>query len=325
MWQYLIRRILYAIPILLMVNLLTFSLFFMINSPDDIARMQLGGKHTTPAAITHWKATHHYNLPLFYNAQAHQTAQITDTLFFQKTMHLFTFKFGQSLSERDIVEDIRQRMGPSLAIAVPTLIFGIFTNILLALILLSFRGTRTGHITAHMCITLMSISTLFYIIGGQYWLSKMAQLVPISGWQSGLNSFKFILLPVFVSIISGLGAGSRWYRAVFEEEWEKDYIRTAKAKGLSEWQLLFKHVVPNGLIPIVTGIVALLPLLFMGSLLVESFFGIPGLGSYTLDAIQMQDFEIVRVIVFIGTLLYLIGLMLTDVVYTWIDPRIRLH
>ena len=128
-----------------------------------------------------------------------------------------------------------------------------------------------------------------------------------------------------VSVLSGLGAGSRWYRAIFEEEWGKPYVRTAQAKGLNEWQCLFKHVVPNGFIPIATGIVALLPLLFMGSLLLESFFGIPGLGSYTIDAIQLQDFEIVRVMVFIGTLLYLLGLTLTDIIYTWLDPRIQLH
>lgn len=325
MWAYLLRRITYAIPIVFLVNLLTFSLFFMVNTPDDVARLQLGGKYTTPAAVKRWKESHHYDLPLFYNTNLKGLSAVQQTLFFQKSLQLLHFDFGQSLSGRNIMRDLHERMGPSLAIAAPSLIFGVFSNMLLGLLILCFRGTRTGMMTTSLCVAMMSISGMFYIICGQYWIAKIAQLVPISGWQSGLEALRFIALPVMVSVISGLGAGSRWYNTIFEEEWYKDYVRTAKAKGLSEWRLLFKHVVPNALVPIVTGIVAILPLLFMGSLLVESFFGIPGLGSYTLEAINHQDFEIIRVMVFIGTLLYLLGLFLTDIVYTLIDPRIRLN
>jgi len=129
---------------------------------------------------------------------------------------------------------------------------------------------------------------------------------------------------VVVAVIGGIGAGSRWYRTLFLEEIHKDYVRTGRAKGLSELRVLFKHVLKNAMIPILTGIVVIIPTLFMGSLILESFFGIPGLGSYTIDAIQQQDFAIVRSMVFLGSVLYIIGLVLTDVAYTWVDPRVRL-
>ena len=148
--------------------------------------------------------------------------------------------------------------------------------------------------------------------------------MPISGYDTGVNAFKFLILPVLISVISGVGAGARWYRTLFLEEIEQDYVRTARAKGLTETQVLFKHVLKNAMIPILTGVVVVLPLLFMGSLITESFFSIPGLGSYTIDAINSQDFAIVRAMVFLGSVLYIIGLLLTDISYTLVDPRVRL-
>ena len=171
----------------------------------------------------------------------------------------------------------------------------------------------------------MSISALFYIIGGQFLISKLWHLVPISGYQpGGIEMVKFLVLPVIIAVIGGIGSGTRWYRTVFLEEINKDYVRTARAKGLSELRVLFKHVLKNAMIPILTGVVVVIPLLFMGSLILESFFGIPGLGSYTIDAIRSQDFAIVRAMVFLGSVLYIIGLLLTDISYTIVDPRIRL-
>jgi peptide/nickel transport system permease protein len=170
----------------------------------------------------------------------------------------------------------------------------------------------------------MSISTLFYIIAGQYLLGRWFQWVPISGFGEGLDAFRFVLLPVLIGAVSGVGSGVRWYRTLFIEEIERDYVRTARAKGLSEATVLFRHVLRNALIPILTGVVVLLPLLFTGSLLTESFFAIPGLGSYTIDAISQQDFAIVRAMVFLGACLYIVGLLLTDLSYAWVDPRIRL-
>jgi peptide/nickel transport system permease protein len=172
---------------------------------------------------------------------------------------------------------------------------------------------------------MMSISTLFYIIGGQYIASKLWHLVPISGYADGLDAAKFLVLPVLIGVVGGIGSGGRWYRTLFLEEMSRDYVRTARAKGLAESTVLFRHVLQNAMIPILTGVVVVIPLLFMGSLLTESFFGIPGLGSYTIDAIQAQDFAVVRSMVFIGSVLYILGLLLTDLSYTLVDPRIKLQ
>ena len=149
--------------------------------------------------------------------------------------------------------------------------------------------------------------------------------MPISGYDTGLAAVKFLVLPVIIGVISGIGTGVRWYRTLFLEEVGKDYVRSARAKGLSEPRVLFGHVFRNALIPILTGVVVVLPLLFMGALITESFFGIPGLGSYTIDAISSQDFAIVRSMVFLGSVLYILGLILTDISYTIADPRVRLH
>ena len=325
MTAYLIRRLLNAFPILIGVNLITFALFFMVNPPDDMARMQLGQKYVTEEAIDKWKQQHGYDKPLFYNGGESGTAKLTETIFFQKSVRLFLFRFGRSDSGRDIGADIRERMGPSLAIALPTLLLGLAVNTSFALLLVFFRRTylEFGGVTG--CVVLMSVSALFYIIAGQFVFGRVMKLVPISGYDSGPAAIKFVILPVVVGVVAGIGSGTRWYRTLFLEEVEKDYVRTARAKGLSETEVLFHHVLPNALIPILTGVVAILPLLFMGSLLTESFFSIPGLGSYTIDAISRQDFAIVRAMVFLGSVLYIVGLVLTDISYTLVDPRVRLQ
>lgn len=324
MTAYIVRRLLYAIPILVGVNLLTFVLFFVVNSPDDMARMQLGARRVTAEAIETWKQGHGYDLPLLFNAEATGLDQVTETIFFQKSVRLFAFDFGTSDSGRDIGYDISQRMWPSLAIAVPVLLVGLAVNISYALFIVLFRATYVDIGSVVLLVAMMSISGLFYIIGGQYVLSKLYHLVPISGYDTGLAAWKFLVLPVVIGVIGGIGAGTRWYRTLFLEETTKDYVRTARAKGLSERLVLFRHVLGNALIPILTGVVVVLPLLFMGSLITESFFGIPGLGSYTIDAIEAQDFAIVRAMVFLGSVLYILGLLLTDISYTLVDPRVRL-
>jgi len=324
MLAYIIRRVLYAVPILIGVNLITFVLFFVVNSPDDMARMQLGVKRVTQQAIDSWKADHGYDKPLIYNAQKEGVSSLTDTIFFDKSAKLFAFEFGRSDAGRDIAYDISQRMWPSLAIAIPNLIIGLLAYITFALLVAFFRATYVDVGGVILCVVLMSISGLFYIIGGQYLIGKLLHLVPVSGYDYGFEAIKFLMLPVLVGIIGGVGASTRWYRTIFLEEINKDYVRTARAKGMSELAVLFRHVLKNAMIPILTGAVVVLPLLFMGSLITESFFGIPGLGSYTIDAINHQDFAIVRSMVFLGSVLYILGLILTDISYTLVDPRIRL-
>ena len=323
MLTYILRRLLYAIPLLIGVNLITFALFFVVNSPDDMARMQLGGKRVTAEAIAKWKTERGYDKPLFINAEASGAAKVTDTIFFSKSARLFVGDFGRAEDGRDIAREISNRMGPSLAIALPTFALGLFVTVSLALLLVLFRATAFDLSGVVLCVALMSVSGLFYIIGGQYLISKLWRLVPISGYSEGLGAWKFLILPVLIGVVSGIGSSTRWYRTIFLEEIGKDYVRTARAKGLSEISVLFGHVLRNAMIPILTGVVVVIPLLFMGSLLTESFFGIPGLGSYTIDAIAAQDFAVVRAMVFIGSVLYIVGLILTDISYTVVDPRIR--
>ena len=325
MIAYIIRRLLYAIPILIGVNLITFVLFFVVNSPDDMARMQLGAKRVTPEAIEKWKIERGYDRPLVWNADAAGLAKATDTILFDKSMRMFVFDFGRADDGRDIALEIGNRMGPSLAIAIPTFLLGLFVTVSFALLLVFFRNTALDVGGVVLCVAAMSISGLFYIIGGQYLVSKVWNLVPISGYAPGLDAGKFLILPVLISVVGGIGSSARWYRTLFLEEINKDYVRTARAKGLSELRVLFRHVLKNAMIPILTGVVVVIPLLFMGSLLLESFFGIPGLGSYTIDAINSQDFAVVRSMVFIGSVLYIVGLLLTDISYTLVDPRVRLN
>jgi len=324
MMAYIIRRALYGIPILIGVNVITFMLFFVVNSPEDMARMHLGMKRVTPEAIQKWKQEHGYDKPLLYNAAAPGAESLSDTIFFEKSIKLFQFEFGSSDSGRDIGYDISQRMWPSLAIALPTLIVGLAINITFALMIAFFRATYIDYWSVVLCVVMMSVSALFYIIGGQYIVSKLLHLVPISGYDTGMGAAKFLILPVIIGVIGGIGSGTRWYRTLFLEEINKDYVRTARSKGLSENRVLFQHVLKNAMIPILTGVVVILPLLFMGSLITENFFGIPGLGSYTIEAISRQDFAIVRSMVFLGSVLYILGLILTDISYTLVDPRVRL-
>ncbi|MGE3772955.1 MAG: ABC transporter permease [Gammaproteobacteria bacterium] len=325
MSAYLLRRLLYALPILVGVNVITFVLFFVVNTPDDMARMQLGDRHLTQDAVDKWKAARGYDRPLFWNGAASGVAQATDTLFVTSTLRLFTFDFGLSDGGRDIGSDLRQRMGPSLAIAVPVLLLQLVAALIWALLVAWLRGSRLDVASVLVCVAMMSISGLFYIIGGQYLVAKLWRLVPISGYDYGLASLKFLLLPVLIGMLIALGPNVRWYRTIFLEEMGREYVRMARAKGLSDARVLFAHVLRNALIPILTGVVVLLPSLFLGALITEAFFSIPGLGSYTIDALQAQDFAIVRTMVFLGSLLYILGLLLTDLSYVVADPRVRLE
>ncbi|MBI5360061.1 MAG: ABC transporter permease [Planctomycetes bacterium] len=325
MFSYIIRKSLYAIPILIGVNVITFLLFFVVNPPDIMARRMLGEKNVTPEAIQKWKSDNGYNLPSFVNTKEAGWAVVTNTIFFQKSMRLFWFDFGRSdRTKVDIGSEIKQRMGPSFLLALPTFIFGIMVEIVMAMLIAYYRGSYLDFWTVLICVIMMSVSMLFYIIGAQYFFGKVLKLFPISGYDTGIYSLKFIMLPVIIGIIGGVGVGIRFYRTLFLEEVSKDYVRTARAKGLSERSVLFRHVLKNAMIPILTDVMMTLPFLFVGSLLMESFFAIPGLGSFTIDAINAQDFAIVRSMVFLGAVLYIIGQLLTDISYTIADPRIRL-
>lgn len=320
---YIIRRIFYGILVLIGVNFFTFLLFFAVNTPDDMARLSIGGRRVTTEAIEKWKIERGYDKPLLINREASGTAKFTDTVFFERSLPLFVFDFGSSDAGRDITHEVSERVGPSLALALPTFVLGVIASVLFSLLLVFFRGTYLDFWGVVLCVALLSISSLFYIIAGQYLFSKVLRLVPLSGFEGGVSMLKFLALPVLIGIVSRLGPEARFYRTLFLEEIGKDYVRTARAKGLSERVVLLRHVLRNASLPILTSTISAIPLLFLGSLIAESFFGIPGLGSYTMDAINAQDFSVVRAMTFIGSTLYIIGLLLADISYTIADPRVR--
>ena len=324
MLTYLLRRIAYGVLILFGVNLLTFVLFFAVNTPDDMARLNLGGRRVTADAIQSWKAARGLDKPLFFNGEKEGAEKLTDTIFFEKSVPLLALDFGRSDSGRDIGYEISTRMWPSLALALPTFILGLIVMVSWSLLVVFFRRTKVEAAAIGFSVFLMSISGLFYIIVGQWLFSKVMQIAPVSGWTDGPGMVAFLVLPVLIALFSRLGSDTLLYRAMFLEEMGRDYVRTARSKGLTEGEVLRRHVLRNALLPIITSSVAVIPMLFMGSLIMENFFGIPGLGSYTLDALGAQDFSIVRTMVFLGTLAYIVGLILTDLVYAWVDPRIRL-
>ena len=326
MLNFILRRIGYGVLILLGVNLITFVLFFSINTPDDMARLNLGGKRVTQVAIDKWKAERGYDKPLFVNPQRQGVDQVTDTIFWDRSVSLFALKFGRADSESagDIGHEVAQRMGVSLQMALPLFILQVIASTAFALLLVMFRNSKLDFWGVVSCVLMLSISSLFYIIVGQFLFSRVLMLAPISGYASGWDAVKFLALPVALSLIARLGGEARLYRAMFLEEIGKDYVRTARAKGLSEQRVLYRHVLRNALIPIITSAGNYLPYVFLGSLVFESFFGLPGLGAYVIEAIGKQDFAVVRTMVFVGSLLYIATFALIDIAYTWVDPRVRL-
>ena len=462
MFSYIIRRTLYAFPVLLGVNIIVFSLFFFVNTPDDMARLHLGEKRVTPEQISRWKKERSLDLPMFLNfgwvelgsMEARETVQektfsiqrgeyeilvdtpenkelattrelelkliedkkspylvslvtqefnieknisrifnlpaetgktvipfkinvkpigqtapevknihsqpertelltklhlrfksdlsipthrvvlrykgdipfwerFTRTIFFTRSLKMLFFQYGRSDDGKLISNEAGKRAIPSLLITLPTFMIGLILNIFVAMMLAFFRGTDIDSWGVFLCVVGMSVSMLFYIIFGQVILGKWMKLFPISGFEYGFSSMKFIAMPVSIAVLAGLGGIVRFYRTIFLEEINKEYVVTARAKGLPEHTVLFLHVLRNAMIPILTGIVVQIPFLFIGSLLLESFFAIPGLGAYLLEAIQRKDFAIVQAMVSLGSFLYVAGLVLTDISYTLVDPRVR--
>ena len=326
MLNYVLRRIGYGVLILLGVNLATFFLFFTVNTPDDMARLNIGGKRVSAEQIAKWKAERGYDKPLYVNDQKHGTERFTETIFWDRSVSLFKLDFGRADAESagDIGYQVRSRMIASLQLALPLFILQVIASTAFALQLVLFRNSRIDFWGVVLCVLMLSISSLFYIIVGQFLFSRIFKLVPISGYSEGLDAVKFLILPVLLALLARLGGESRLYRAMFLEEVGKDYVRTARAKGMPESIVLFRHVLKNALIPIITSAGSYLPYVFLGSLVFESFFGIPGLGAFVIEAIAGQDFAIVRSMVFLGAVLYIASYVLIDLMYTWADPRVRL-
>ena len=208
----------------------------------------------------------------------------------------------------------------------PLLVLGLFVSIPLSLLVAFFRETYIDRMGVFLCVLAMSVSTLLYIIGAQFLIGKVLRWYPISGFDASLAMLpRFLALPVLVGLISGVGGDVRFYRTVFLEESSRDFVRTARAKGAGEARIMVFHVLRNAMIPILTRVVLAIPFLFMGALLLEAFFGIPGLGSMTVDAIQSNDFSTMRTMVYIGSLLFVFGQVATDISYGLVDPRVSVE
>jgi peptide/nickel transport system permease protein len=319
MLGYLIRRIAYGLLVVLGVLFFLYALFFLVTNPDDIARRAVGEK-AMPSVIQQWKRNHGYDRPLYPRSGAW-----TDNLLVDHFRRMLTFDFGRSdADDSPIVDRLASGMKPSLLLTTPAFVLGLVIAVGLSLLVTLFRHSYIDELALILGVLGMSIPGLLYIIGGQFVLGKLLRWVPLSGYDPDpVLVARFLALPVSVGVVAGLGRGVRFYRTVFLEEINKDYVRTAWAKGCSERQVMTRHVLRNTLIPILTDVVVEIPFLFTGALLTEAFFGIPGLGSLTVDAIFGNDFAVLRTMVYIGALLFILGQILTDVSYTLVDPRIR--
>jgi peptide/nickel transport system permease protein len=317
---YVIRRLFYGAGVVLGVLFLLFLLFFTVATPDDVARRALGEK-ALPEVIEQWKVNHGYDRPLW------PWQDFEENLFFDHYRRMLTFDFGRSdADDTPIMDRIRNGVWPSLALTVPMFVLGVVAGIVLSLFVAFFRETYIDRMGVFLCVLGMSVSILLYIIGAQYLIGKTLRWFPISGFDPNpAVVFRFLALPLLVGIVSGIGGDVRFYRTVFLEETGRDYVRTARAKGAGEGRVMVRHVLRNAMIPILTRVVVAIPFLFTGSLLLEAFFGIPGLGALTVDAIQGNDFSTLRTMVFIGSLLFVVGQVATDVSYALADPRVRLE
>jgi peptide/nickel transport system permease protein len=325
--NYIIRRLLLAVPTVLGVCLVTFLLFNVFASPEAIARKQLG-KNPTEGQVKSWIVAHGMDKPMLFNMNRAKDGNIHpfDSRFWNHMRELVLFQFPESDYLHEKVSSLlKQKIVPSLTITVPAFLLSILVTLPIALFISYYRGTYLDRMALFICVILMSVVILNYIIFGQYLLAVVFKYFPIYGYEFGLGAWKFLLLPVILAVASGLGGGVRFYRTVMLNEVRADYVRTAAAKGVGEGKILFKHVLKNAMIPILTTTVLSIPFLITGSLLLEMYFGIPGMGNMLLNAISNHDYPIIRTLVYIYSLLYIAGSILTDISYTMVDPRVTLE
>jgi peptide/nickel transport system permease protein len=309
MWAYVIRRLIYAIPILLGVSLVVFSLFHLVGG--DPAALLLG-KHATAERVAMVRAELGLDQPL--------PMQFLDYL-----REVATFDFGKSYTTReDIREKIYNGIGPTLSLTVPAFIITVLISMGIALVVSFYRGRWIDRASVVFFVLLMSLPGLAYILFGQYILASKLNWFPISGYSADWGErYYYLALPILISVFLNLGSDIRFFRNSIIEEVNQDYVRTARAKGLSEGWVYLKHVLKNSMIPVITYVVLQIPYLVLGSLLLESFFSIPGLGGMTVEAINNSDFPVLKAMTTVISLLYIATTILTDVLYRWVDPRMH--
>jgi peptide/nickel transport system permease protein len=324
MINYFIRRILYVIPIVFGVSLVTFILFNVVGGNPVY---QMLGRHATEQQVKEFEHEYGFDKAYFIDFGVLREGKILkalDSQYIYFIRQIVTFDFGRSFATKQKISAmILQGVVPSLSLAVPSFIIGVIAALLIAMVCAFFRGTLIDRFTVIASVFGMSITILAYIIAGQYLLSFKFGVFPISGYKSGIEGIPYLLLPMLIWILSSLGSDVRFFRTVFLDEINQDYVRTAYAKGLSHRRVLLKHVLKNAMIPIITALVIVIPYLYTGSLLLENFFGIPGLGNITINAIAASDFPVVRTMTFIGSMIYVVFNTLSDLFYMLVDPRIK--
>ncbi|WP_365993127.1 ABC transporter permease [Halobacteriovorax sp. JY17] len=310
LWQYILRRLFYIIPTILGVALIIFIIFNVV-APDPALIML--GKHATLSQIADLRNELGLNKPMW--------AQYLDIV-----KSAFTFDFGRSwTTKQEIIQMIKNGAIPSLTLTLPAFVLSTIIAVSISLVVSFFRGQWIDKCAVFFCVLLMSITSLAYILFGQWFFAYKLGWFEISGYESGFPDFvPYVVLPIIIWIILSIGPDVRFYRTVMLDEIYQDYVRTAKAKGLSERVILFKHVLKNAMIPIITFVVIQIPFLILGALLLESFFSIPGLGGITLNGVYNSDFPVIKAMTILTAMAYIIFSVITDVLYTIVDPRVRL-
>jgi len=313
---YILRRLLHAIPVLLGVTLITFVLFHVVcpNAAEVLVGTKGGTAEEIKARIAKESARLGTDKPLLvqYGKYLEQ---------------LVNWDFGESWrlqKGRRVLEMLGDGVGPSLMLAVPAFLIEMLLAVCLALFCAYYRNSIADITTVIVTVAMMSVPALSYILFGQYFLAHEWNMFPVFGYQPGLAGLATLALPILIWVALALGGEVRFYRTVMLEEMRKDYVRTAAAKGLSTRRILFKHVFKNGMIPLITRVIVTIPFLMLGSLLIERFFGIPGLGSMTIDAVNQNDLPVIKAMVVISAILLVIFNLITDLCYALVDPRVRL-
>lgn len=310
MIKYIVRRLLYLIPVLLGVSFIIFVLFNLVSGDPTAVLL---GKNATARQMADLREQLGLNKPLF--------DQYLDVV-----KSAFTFDFGHSwATKQEIKEMILQGAYPSLCLSLPAFVIATILSLIISLVVAFYRGKGIDLTVRVLCIAGQSISALAYILFFQYFFAYKLGWFEISGFEFGFPDFvPFVALPAIIFILLSLGPDVRFFRTVILDEIYQDYVRTARAKGLGEIPILLKHVLRNALIPIITYVVIQIPTLILGALLLENFFSIPGLGGITLNALNSSDFPVIKAMAILSSVLYIILSLLTDVLYTIADPRVKL-
>jgi peptide/nickel transport system permease protein len=306
---YTLRRLIYMVPVLFGVAVLVFGLFHTVG--EDPALVALG-QHAAPEAIADLRAQWGLDKPLYVQF-GHFLVQIV------------TFDYGRSFDSGEELGDLLRHGAPvSLWLTVPPFLMGLVIAVALGLLIAYYRGSWIDRYSTALFIGAMSISYLVYIIAFQYFLAYRLDWFPISGYAPGAAGLRFFVLPWMIIIVVSLGPDVRMYRTVFLDETSADYVRTARAKGVSETRMLFGHVLKNAMIPIVTYTMVAIPFLILGAFLMERYFSLPGVGDLMITAINNGDFPVLKGLTMIIAIGYSLIVLLTDVVYAWVDPRVSL-